>query len=81
MSVFSIDYNPILNIIITGCRDNKIRFFQYNDDECDLDLFDDEIEHESDVNCVRFSKKDPNIFASCSDDEYVKVWKIENLLE
>mmetsp|Transcript_8728 Transcript_8728/g.14133 ORF Transcript_8728/g.14133 Transcript_8728/m.14133 type:complete len:336 (+) Transcript_8728:335-1342(+) len=33
--------------------------------------------HDSDVNCVRFNPKQPKLFASCSDDSLVKIWKME----
>jgi len=33
--------------------------------------------HENDINCVAFHPK-INIFATCSDDQMIKIWKIND---
>ena len=32
--------------------------------------------HNSDVNCVRWNPAEPDILASCSDDNEVVIWKL-----
>lgn len=81
MTVYSINYNKNLNILVTGCRDNIIRYFEYDDEEKEFNLIDDFQSHESDINCVRFNPVKSNILCSCSDDEKVKIWKISEILD
>jgi len=32
--------------------------------------------HSEDVNCVVFNPVDPKMIATCSDDKYIKIWKL-----
>lgn len=35
------------------------------------------VHHESDINCIKINPKHHDIIASCSDDETIRLWKIE----
>lgn len=34
--------------------------------------------HDQDVNCVKWHPRNPNVLASCSDDETVKIWAFDS---
>ena len=35
--------------------------------------------HSQDVNCVKWNPKDASLFASCSDDNLIKLWKVADI--
>jgi len=74
-SVYDIDWSQDGHIITAG-GDDCIRIFREVDGEwtCEVTQYS---AHSMDVNCVRFNPKDPDCFASCSDDSTIKIWTIE----
>lgn len=36
------------------------------------------VSHESDINCIKLNPKYPHILASCSDDETIGLWTIDD---
>ncbi|OQS05813.1 WD repeat protein 39 [Thraustotheca clavata] len=76
-SVFSIDWHPQNNIIVTGCGDDSIRLFQENKTTSKFELaFHQAHAHSGDVNCVRWCKKQPNLLVSTGDDCVVRLWRL-----
>ena len=79
-SIYALDVNAS-NIIVTACGDDSIRLFEQDSDSMEVSyqlLTNKEKAHESDVNTVAWHPTLPNIFASGSDDNTVKLWKLLN---
>ena len=73
-AIYSIDWGQAG--LVTGGGDDTIRLWREVGEEWELGLTISDA-HDMDVNCVTWNKKQPNLLASCSDDETVKIWKIE----
>lgn len=86
--VYSVDWNHRNDLIATGGGDNSIYIFKEdadNKESCDPQQVNFEAvcsqknAHTQDVNAVVWNPQDPNLLASCSDDETIKIWRISNL--
>ena len=84
-SIYSIDWNESDNIVTAG-SDNRICVFEVNREELEDDSVNSiaynqitciNMAHENDINCVQWCPSDPNLMASCADDQTVKLWKLK----
>jgi len=81
--IYFIDWCPNTNYLATAGGDNSIRLFKGNDEDDKSDKIPNfqlierlDEAHSQDVNCVKFNPKRPGLFASCSDDSTIKLWKV-----
>jgi len=78
-AVYSVDWGDMG--IVTGGGDDTIRIWHetgtgdQTEWSVSVTLADC---HDMDVNCVAWNHKQHGVLASCSDDETVKIWKIES---
>merc|ERR1712100_570780 len=78
--IYSIDVDES-DKIITGSGDDSIKIFEQDITSTEISyqvLQEKSNAHDNDVNCVAWNPKNPNIFASCGDDQIVKLWKLIN---
>jgi len=76
-AVYSIDWSK-QGLLCTGGGEDTIRVFR--EDAASGEWVCEVQQHEShdmDVNCVTWNPKLENVLASCSDDETVKIWRLE----
>ena len=59
------------NILICGCGDGRMCFYDLENKKI---TFIQQQEHKGDITAL--VKMDNNLFASCSEDSYIKIWKI-----
>lgn len=83
-TIYSIDWEPSHNYIVTGAGDDSIRIFHWSSlgdtstrSQCDS-IYVQKSAHGGDVNCVRWSPvRDPAgnlLLASAGDDDALRVW-------
>lgn len=72
-AVYSVDWGE--QGLVTGGGDDTIRVWQETGAEWSntVTLADC---HDMDINCVKWNPKYPELLASCSDDETLKIWRI-----
>ncbi|KDO20550.1 hypothetical protein SPRG_13246 [Saprolegnia parasitica CBS 223.65] len=76
-SVFSVDWHPTLNCIVTGGGDDGLRLFAQDKAESPFQLaYTHAHAHAGDVNCVRWSKRDPTLLVSTGDDCVARLWRL-----
>jgi len=86
-TIYSIKWCNLTNLILTASADNAIRIFKENpygnnDNEPKLILLHSEKEaHKQDCNCVDWHPVNSSMFASCSDDGRIKLWRFLELIE
>ena len=73
-AVYSIDWGQAG--LVTGGGDDSIRVWREAGQDWELAITIPDA-HDMDVNCVTWNKKDSQLLASCSDDETIKIWRIE----
>ena len=83
-TIYSVKWSNLNDLIATACSDNSIHIFKENQsrsnetitDEPYIELLHQERQaHTQDVNCVDWNPSDASLFASCSDDGSVKIWR------
>ena len=73
----SVACHPTQPLILTCSDDFTIKLWEYNS-AGKLTLKNTYDEHQNFVMCVKFNPKDPNYFASCSVDSYIKMWNVNS---
>ena len=77
-TIYSVDWSTN-NVIATGAADDTIRiilpdnYTETNPTSCVVVELTKA--HDTDINCVSWNPKTPNILASCSDDGLIKIWE------
>ena len=79
--IFSIDWSRA-GALATASGDNALRVFRErpgNDGQLSFEV-EQAVQdaHEGDINCVRFSPKDPTLLATAGDDGLVKLWRVQD---
>ncbi|KAK6183306.1 hypothetical protein SNE40_010812 [Patella caerulea] len=79
-AVYDINWNHVTGHLVTACGDDSIRVFgedaESNKNEPKFSLMTViNHAHSQDVNSVSWNPKIPNLLASCSDDNQVKLWR------
>jgi len=73
-AVYSIDWGEAG--LVTGGGDDTIRVWQEAGADWSVVTTLSDC-HDMDVNCVTWNPRQTNLLASCSDDESIKIWKIQ----
>ncbi|XP_023329496.1 probable cytosolic iron-sulfur protein assembly protein Ciao1 [Eurytemora carolleeae] len=74
-AVYDLDWSS-QGYIVTAGGDDAIRIFREIDNEWVCELTEENA-HDMDVNCIRWNPKNPDLVASCSDDETTKIWSLQ----
>jgi len=77
-TIYSIDYSND-GYLVTASADDSIQIFAQNPESKEISFIQHAINqeaHQDDVNCVSWNPTQKNIFASCSDDTFVKIWEL-----
>jgi len=76
-AIYSVDWSNT-NIIATGCADNCIRIFVQDaaTNAFTLKLTQHKA-HATDINCVAWNPKYPNVLASAGDDSVLRIWSFQ----
>jgi len=69
-SVFTLQYHPVLPVLLTAGRDARIKFW---DLDRDFELLEEIVAHMFTINHLTFSP-DNQHFVSCSMDKSIKIW-------
>ena len=76
-TVFDVDWCFLTNLIATAGGDNKVKIIEEtNTNEFGVSEVIDAA-HDQDVNCIRWNPVKKGLFATCSDDGTIKIWKID----
>jgi len=79
--IYSVDWSSS-GMIASASADDSIRIFSQdpsNRDENQPTFFlvcDKKGAHAGDINCVRWSPTEPNLLATCGDDNVIRIWQI-----
>jgi len=75
--IYSVDWS-LNNIIVTGSGDDSICLWHMNNETQKFELLQRITKaHNNDVNSVSWNPKDPNLLASCGDDNIIYLWSLE----
>jgi len=76
-TIYSVDWSNN-NVIATGCSDNCIRIFTQDPitNEFGIRLTRQKA-HSTDINCVAWNPKYPNVLASAGDDCVIRIWSFQ----
>lgn len=81
--IYDVDWNHETGQIVAAGGDNKITLFSENTETADArneprfeQVSSFEQAHHQDVNCVKWNPVFSNMFASCSDDMNIKIWRV-----
>jgi len=76
-AIYDLDWNSE-GLLVSAGGDDTIRIFrEVKEGEewaCEVTEYNS---HEMDVNCIRWNPKDQCLLASCSDDETIRIWRLE----
>ncbi|NJM20963.1 MAG: CHAT domain-containing protein [Richelia sp. SM1_7_0] len=71
--VYSVAFNPQVNILASGSRDRNIKIWDYRTGECLYTL----VGHEGRIKSVSFNSNG-TLLATASDDKTIKIWDVNN---
>eukprot|EP01147_Barroeca_monosierra_P007797 gene7797-650_t len=80
-SVYSIDWSPLTNLLVSGCGDNHVRVFRQTNNDSDKPDFEQVCTlqaHNQDINSVAWCRSPEYslLLASASDDETIKLLEL-----
>ena len=85
-TVYSVDWSRQSGAIASGGADDSIRVFAEDPEQAQGWAMDQPSfrcvahvpsAHASDVNCVRWNPRRPELLASAGDDQLVKIWRFD----